>query len=109
MGAAFRWNGGVAVAENLKGRRERVKRELLELRGGKCSSCGYSRAQSALCFHHRSPEDKEFNISGSNLTRIARERLEAEVLKADVLCLNCHAELHDKEGWVHENGRRTPK
>jgi hypothetical protein len=52
---------------------------------------------------------KEFNISGTRLTTIPRNKLEAEVDKCDIYCLNCHAELHDKEGWVHENGKRTPK
>lgn len=79
------------------------------MRGGKCCTCEYSKSISALCFHHRNPEKKEFSISGVRLTRIARAKLEVEVAKCDVYCLNCHAELHDKEGWVHENGKRTPK
>lgn len=97
------------MAESHKERRNRIKQELLVHRGGKCKECEYSKTPSALCFHHRNPEEKEFNISGTRLTKISREKLEAEVDKCDVYCLNCHAELHDKEGWVHENGKRTPK
>jgi hypothetical protein len=97
------------MAESQKQRRERIKYELLQRRGGKCSACTYSKSQSALCFHHREPEHKLFNISGNRLTKLPRNMLETEVDKCDVYCLNCHAELHDKEGWVHEHGKRTPK
>ena len=97
------------MAETLKQRRARIKGELLKSKGGKCSSCGYKNSYSALCFHHIDPASKSFNISGTRLTRVARAKLEAEVDKCDVYCLNCHAELHDEEGWVHENGKRTKK
>ena len=97
------------MAESLKERRGRIKRELLASRGGKCSVCGYTKSISALCFHHQSPEEKEFSISGVRLTRIARAKLDAEAAKCDIYCQNCHTELHDREGWVHEDGKRTPK
>lgn len=97
------------MAESHKQRRERIKLELLARRGGKCTACGYSKAASALCFHHRNPDEKEINISGMRLIAIPRKKLEEEVDKCDVYCLNCHAELHDREGWVHEDGKRTPK
>jgi len=97
------------MAETLKERRNRIKSELLERKGSNCCECGYAKSQSALCFHHRAPADKCFNLSGTNLTGIARAKLEDEVSKTDVYCLNCHAELHDEEGWVHEDGRQTPK
>jgi len=99
----------IIMAETNKQRRERIKLELLKRRGGKCIACGYSRSASALCFHHRNPDEKEINISGTRLTAISRKRLEEEVDKCDVYCLNCHTELHDREGWVHEDGKRTPK
>lgn len=97
------------MAETHKERRARIKCELLERRGGKCSSCGYKKTNSALCFHHVDPSTKSFNISGMNLLKIARAKLEKEVDKCIVLCNNCHAELHDREGWVHEDGKRTKK
>ena len=97
------------MAENLKQRRNRIKRELLNRRGGKCKECGYNKSDSALCFHHIDPSSKLFNISGIRLTNMNRKKLEAEVDKCEVYCLNCHAEHHDVEGWVHENGKRTKK
>jgi hypothetical protein len=95
--------------ETNKDRRERIKRILVSERGGKCKRCGYARSLSALCFHHKDPDDKGFNISGVRLTRMSFSNLQAEAARCDVYCLNCHAELHDKEGWVHENGKRTPR
>lgn len=49
------------------------------------------------------------NISGMNLIKIARAKLETEADKCAGYCLNCHEELHDREGWVHEDGKTTPK
>ena len=97
------------MAETHKERRNRIKHELLKRRGGKCVLCRYNKSESALCFHHIDPSTKLFNISGTRLTKIGRAKLEAEVDKCDIYCLNCHAELHDIEGWVHENGKRTKK
>jgi hypothetical protein len=97
------------MPESNKQRRERIKRELLQRRGGKCQECGYAKSVSALCFHHRNPKEKAINISGVRLTRISKKQLEIEADKCDVYCLNCHSELHDREGWIHEDGKRTPK
>lgn len=97
------------VRESLKAKRSRIKQELLRRSCGKCKTCEYSKSPSALCFHHRNPEEKLFNITGVRLTSTLKKRLEDEADKCDIYCLNCHAELHDQEGWVHENGKRTPK
>ena len=97
------------MAVNNKDRRLKVKTELINRRGDKCITCGYAKTYSALCFHHRNPATKEFNISGTKLTKMARSKLEIETDKCDVYCLNCHAGLHDREGWVHEDRKITPK
>ncbi len=97
------------MAESNKQRRERIKQELLQRRGGKCADCGYKKTMSALCFHHLNPKEKKFNVSGVRLSGVSRKRLEAEVDKCIVLCLNCHVERHDKEGHIHEDEKRTPK
>jgi hypothetical protein len=94
---------------NNQQRRDRNKRELLKRRGKQCKECGYAKTISALCFHHRNPDDKEFNLSGTNLTRKSKQKREEEADKCDVYCLNCHMELHDREEHVQENGNRTKK
>ena len=97
------------MSESHTHRRNRIKKELIQRRGGKCKSCGYQKSLSALCFHHVDPATKGFNISGMRLIAISRPLLDAEADKCEVYCLNCHSELHDQEGWVHEEGKRTPK
>lgn len=75
-----------------KQRHETFRMKLIEMKGGKCAQCGYSRSVSALCFHHRDPSEKRFSLSVS-MNR-AWETLVEEVQKCDLLCSNCHIELH---------------
>jgi hypothetical protein len=82
---------GCAVSE----RKIKMKKALIELRGGKCKNCGYNRCLNALSFHHRNPRTKKFNVAG-NYNRSWKANL-AEAKKCDILCMNCHTELHAKE------------
>jgi hypothetical protein len=76
--------------------RKNTKQKLIEYKGGKCQRCGYSKDHpSVYDFHHRNPEEKEFGIS-KRLT-YSFERLKKEVDKCDLLCKNCHAEVHEEE------------
>jgi len=95
--------------EYQKHRRNQRKENIIRAKGGACIKCGYNKSASALVFHHRDEKNKAFNISGQNLNRYSWEVLLKEAEKCDLLCANCHAEVHDREGWVHENGRRTVK
>jgi len=66
---------------------------LNEFRQGiKCERCGYDKGLWALAFHHRDPSLKDFSIDknrGKNKTE-----LYTELDKCDVLCHNCHSEVH---------------
>lgn len=95
--------------ESLKKRRNDRKEELIKLKGGGCKRCGYSKSASALVFHHRDESTKSFNISGNRLNEKSWDELTKEAKKCNLLCANCHAEVHDDEGWVHEDGRKTKK
>ena len=77
--------------------RERTDRKarLVELHGGKCLLCGYSKCVAALEFHHRDPKTKVFELSKSNLLR-RWDVVLAEVEKCDLLCANCHRELEEE-------------
>lgn len=97
------------TGEYLRDKRNSRKEELIKIKGGSCEVCGYSKSASALVFHHKYEKKKIFNISGKNLTKKTWNELLSEVKKCYLLCANCHAELHDKEGWIHENGKRTSK
>jgi len=76
--------------------RMRAKNELIEYKGGCCSKCGYDkRVPGAYDFHHRDPNEKEFSISKYSVLNIGR--LKKEVDKCDLVCKNCHAEIHDAD------------
>lgn len=80
--------------EYMKAYRIRQKMKLIEYKGGKCQKCGYDKPiPRAYDFHHRDPATKEFQISGQR--QIGWLRLKKEVDKCDLLCKNCHAEIHD--------------
>ena len=71
----------------------RMKLKAIEYKGGSCQKCGYNKSPAALVFHHRDTTEKDFNI-GSRV--IKWESLKPELDKCDLLCQNCHHELHEK-------------
>lgn len=64
----------------------------------KCEICGYNNSPSILEFHHkkRSKKYKEVNALSKTLKNI--ETIKKEIRKCILVCPNCHAELHSKEG-----------
>lgn len=72
-----------------------LKIRLLEERGGECLKCNYNKSLGALDFHHRDPNKKEFGIGQIHRSY---NKMKKEADKCDVLCSNCHRELHWKEG-----------
>lgn len=74
--------------------RRRLKKKLVEYKGGKCEDCGFDMAyMSCYDFHHRDPDQKDFQIGGSTKSL---EKLKAEVDKCQLLCKMCHAIVHEK-------------
>jgi hypothetical protein len=61
-----------------------------------CIDCGYNKCVAALCFHHVEPNRKDFSISKDGNTAPWSE-IVIELDKCVLLCLNCHAEAHDRE------------
>ena len=85
--------------------RRRVKVKLIHYLGGKCKECGYDKPISSVYdFHHRDPNTKKFGISGKT---ISFEKLRIEADKCDLLCKNCHMELHEKD--YQEQRKKTIK
>jgi len=64
-----------------------------QLKVNGCSMCGYNECDRALCFHHVEPMEKKFEI---RVGRIRFKDLQEEVAKTICVCLNCHAEIHEK-------------
>jgi len=58
-----------------------------------CLYCNYSRYAGALDFHHRDPLKKDFAL-GRGAKRKSWETAKLEIDKCDLVCSNCHRELH---------------
>lgn len=78
--------------------RRKIKKRAVELLGGKCQNCGYSKCIRALQFHHINAIDKDFHISGKS---ISWHKMKMEIKKCLLVCANCHAEIEEE---IHENG-----
>lgn len=72
--------------------RKRIKKKLIDYKGGKCQNCGYNKCDRALEFHHLNPKEKDFSISGKSYSF---EKMKIEVDKCVLLCSNCHSEIHE--------------
>lgn len=73
------------------------KLHIVELKGGKCQVCGYSKCMRALSFHHRDPKLKKIKLDLRTIGNLKWSRILDEVDKCDLLCIRCHLELHDAE------------
>ena len=71
---------------------QRKKLRLVNSLGGKCCICGYNKCLSALEFHHKNPNEKDFSISAN--AHIAFEKALQEAKKCILVCANCHREIH---------------
>lgn len=93
-------------AEAVQDFRVKRRRELIELAGGKCVRCGYSRCDDALVFHHRDPSTKAFALSKAGVQVTMRKCLD-EMAKCDLLCANCHAEVHAAERKAEDSNPKV--
>jgi len=82
---------------NKRSERRKRKEKLVKILGGKCTKCGYNKSITALSFHHVNPKNKSFDISGNGSLLKDWNILLTEAMKCVLLCLNCHAELHNDE------------
>ena len=89
----YMWRCRDCSAEIQAQKIKEFKRKCMEYKGGSCKSCGYNKCTTALDFHHRNADEKEFNI-GSIWFR-GFDKAKVELDKCDLLCSNCHRELHD--------------
>ena len=59
-----------------------------------CEECGLTGHPWALDFHHRDPNQKEFQVSRKSAKGTKWEKLKAEIDKCRCLCANCHRNEH---------------
>lgn len=71
---------------------QKTKLKAIQYKGGCCQICRYNRAIRALSFHHLDPTQKDFGISGGTKSF---ERIKSELDKCILVCMNCHAEIHE--------------
>ena len=74
------------------------------LLGGKCQICGYNKCLDALHFHHKDPSQKRFLISNSIFSRLKQKYKEQDIIEevknCNLLCANCHHEIHSKNDFT---------
>lgn len=70
---------------------------LINLKGGKCERCGYDKNISAFDFHHRDPKNKDSQLDMRHLSNSNMNWIIEEFEKCDVLCSNCHREIHNPD------------
>lgn len=73
------------------------KKQIIMLKGGKCERCGYNRNYSALCLHHSDPKIKEFTLDSRTLSSTTWNKIFLELEKCQLLCANCHSEVHNPD------------
>src|SRR5690554_4853918 len=83
------------IAQQRRGRERKL--QLIKLKGMKCMLCGYGRNYAALEFHHPVHGKKEFQLDLRSLSNRKWEVILEEAKKCQLLCSNCHAEIHNPE------------
>lgn len=68
------------------------KIKAVKILGGKCEMCGEKHI-AKLCFHHFDNKNKDEEIG--NMLGGRWSLIESELVKCQLLCYNCHGELHD--------------
>jgi len=91
----FRYRCKKCLVEAVQRRRLKIKQKAVEYKGGKCCKCGYNKCIDALEFHHKDPLKKDFGIANKGYTR-SWEKVKKELDKCDLVCSNCHKEIHFK-------------
>jgi hypothetical protein len=74
-------------------RRRKIKKMIIDYKGGACIICGYNKYVGAFDLHHKHDSPKSFGLSTKGLTR-SWEKTKKEADKCVLLCANCHREVH---------------
>lgn len=81
-------------------RNQRLKQEFVDYKGGKCELCGYNKCLASLHFHHVDPKTKD--PKWRSLLKKTLEQVKEELDKCQLLCANCHGEVHYSQGQKYE-------
>lgn len=61
----------------------------------KCKICQFNKTE-CLEFHHKNIKEKTHNISEMVLHGFALDKIKKEIEKCDIICRNCHKDIHYK-------------
>lgn len=107
-GKVKRWKCCACAVDYSSKSTKLAKIKCVEYKGGKCEICTYSKCIAALGFHHINPLLKSFDLSGTGL-RKSWDKLTNELDKCQLLCTNCHCELHAEEDRIRiELNKKQP-
>jgi hypothetical protein len=87
-------------------RLHQIKIDLIVQAGSQCVACGFEfdgDCLSVFDFHHRDPNFKELSLNQNSFNKVSKDKLYDEVKKCDLLCANCHRQLHWKLFKEHRN------
>ena len=87
---------GGSRAQTITALRRAMKKEAIRRMGSQCCRCGYNKSIRALEFHHLDPTVKEFGLAANGHCH-TWEDFWKEAQKCELLCSNCHAEIHEEE------------
>jgi len=80
--------------------RKKLKIIYIQMLGGKCQSCGYDKCIAALEFHHINQNEKE-SINDPKRKNFGQKIQEGKI---QLLCSNCHKELHFGDEMLYGDG-----
>jgi hypothetical protein len=80
------------------------KIKLIKIKGGECQLCDYNKNYASLTFHHRDPDTKSFGLDLRACSNHSWHILLEEAAKCDLVCFNCHMEIHHPELKVGHPG-----
>ena len=72
-------------------KRRKIKSAINDLKNKPCLDCRQSFPSYVMQFHHRNPDEKEFDVARAVGSSLSLERILKEIEKCDLLCANCHA------------------
>lgn len=82
------------MRQYMSSRYKRRKQQAIQQLGGQCVRCG---STSSLHFDHIDPSSKLFTI-GKELDSCSEKRLQEELAKCQLLCLDCYKIKSKEEG-----------
>lgn len=89
---------------NTNERQKKISKErklkLIEMSGGACNICGYNKNYSALQFHHLNRSNKVFCLDSRKLSNTNWDSIVKEWEKCQLLCANCHVEIHNPDNLI---------